>query len=88
MEGWSSLPLIFTNMKSTKQWLNELPDGYRERALKNLNLDDEAASMEEESIIRALNVSFVWYDSPEGHDFWNAVQEHYLEGTPLPPLPA
>jgi len=71
-------------MKTTKEWLQDLPDGYRERALRNLQKATQ--KIEEPSIDEALFGAFEWERTPEGSDFWGAVMRHYKKGTPLPPL--
>lgn len=71
--------------KTIKQWLSELPDGYRERAQANLN--PKWADDESESIHGGIEGGFNWLEAPEGHSFWARVCTHYLYGTPLPPLP-
>ena len=70
--------------KTIQEWLMELPDGYRERALANM--DEEDKNMVKESMSDAINNSFLWSESPEGRNFWEQVDDHYVHGTPLPPL--
>ena len=70
-------------MKTVKEWFNELPDGYRELALKNLNNPEyEAKTMHD-----AISGGFLWLDTNEGRDFWTELESHYMIGTPLPELP-
>jgi len=71
--------------KTVNEWFNELPDGYRGRALNNAHysLINTYDSTMAEAICRA----FSWSGTPEGHDFWSDVKDHYAKGTPLPPLP-
>jgi hypothetical protein len=71
--------------KTVKEWLMELPDGYRERALKNTPkgmLDAKRPTMSE-----AIHGAFIWLSTRENYDFWSAVHDHYAYDTPLPPLP-
>lgn len=70
-------------MKTIEQWLNELPDGYRERALENV--DKDKLNYPTESMRSAL-VTFTWSSSKEGYYFWNAVWNFYRKPL-LPPLP-
>ncbi len=70
-------------MKTVKEWLEELPDGYRERALGQM-LDADRVVY---SMAHALTRSLSWISSNEGFDFWSDVRNHYLYGLPLPPLP-
>lgn len=67
-------------------WLNTLPDGYRERALKNrLACRDECPAL---SASGALATAFQWDESPEGRAFWEKVCDALR--SPLyafPPLP-
>ena len=71
--------------KTIKEWLTELPEGYRERALANTI--EGVLKMCEVSMAQALYGSFVWGGTPEGLDFWVDVKNHYATSTPLPPLP-
>ena len=74
------------NMEKTiKEWLEELPEGYRERALNNLR--KVAINWHEPTMVGAITGAFLWVESPEGLDFWADVKNHYATGTPLPPLP-
>ena len=71
--------------KTVKQWLEELPDGYRERALRQcsvLLLKEDVISM-----YKALGFMNSYDSTHEGRDFWDEVRMHYVTGQPLPPLP-
>ena len=72
-----------TEPTTVREWLEQLPDGYRERALEQCDCLDERCT----SMSMALIIFSVWEDTQEKFRFWNAVDEHYTEGTPLPPLP-
>ena len=53
-------------MKTVKEWLQELPDGYRERALAQcLNCDVLVESLDG-AIARMIS----WEHTMEGEDFW------------------
>lgn len=69
--------------KTVRQWLKELPDGYRERAIEQSFFLDT----EEPSIERCITRCIIWEATIEGSKFWKQVHEHYLQGTPLPKLP-
>ena len=76
-------------MKTIREWLNELPDGYRELALANepkrKSLFDNT---KESDMASAIASAFLWSKSKEGMPFWSAVQDHFDEmAPPLPPLP-
>lgn len=64
-------------MKTTKEWLNELPHPLNEMAIENVRnhresiLDDECSQMS-----YAVN-SFDWMGSPQGHDFWSEIYDYY-----------
>ncbi len=75
-----------SNMEKTiKEWLEELPDGYRERAI--VNTEEGMLDASRSTLLDAIYGAFIWEDSPEGHWFWKDVFDHYAKGTPLPPLP-
>lgn len=64
-------------MKTVKQWLEELPEEYREKALKNAY--PEMLNYQFESQEQALPNSFGWSYSPEGFDYWNNLYESLLK---------
>jgi len=71
--------------KTIKEWLMELPDGYREMALENMY--EENKSIVVRNMEDAINRAFTWEESQEGDVFWLAVYNHYFISRPLPPLP-
>jgi hypothetical protein len=71
--------------KTIKEWFNELPEGYRERAIKNTQesrMNNIWPTMSE-----AIYGAFNWSLAPERFNFWICVHDHYEKGTPLPPMP-
>src|SRR5690554_1279010 len=62
-------PDTMTKEKEIREWLEELPDGYRERALKNYY------GLPARSLPYAILNAFTWRDTPEKHKFWNAVAD-------------
>jgi hypothetical protein len=64
-------------------WLERLPDGYRERAIEQYDYNKGVL----DSMADAIMFGLTWDETNEGNDFWLAVHNHYLNGTPLPPLP-
>ena len=72
--------------KTIKEWLEELPDGYRERALNHAANNTRELAIEK-SIDGALAGGFVWKETLEGKEFWHDVAMHYSSDLPLPPLP-
>ena len=71
--------------KTIKEWFNELPDGYRERAL--CNLKEPECEWIVEYMDDALCAGFDWNETSEGVGFWAGLCTHYALGTTLPPLP-
>ena len=74
-----------------RHWLNQLPDGYRERALASADdvIDTELEWFEHASLVASsLCQAFAWCDSPEGDEFWRAVVASLNGEGSLPPLPA
>ncbi len=57
-------------MKTVREWLNELPEEIRERAIRNA----EASGWVNAGCMRAgdaIGCAFHWKGSPEGELFWN-----------------
>jgi len=75
-------------LEACKHYLNKLPDGYRERALSQI--DEEVVHIKPspyKSVNDAVACFCHWDTTKEGEDFWGDVYEHYEFGNPLPPLP-
>lgn len=68
--------------KTIREWLETLPDGYRERALANTPRPDREFDTFEE----ALDEAFIWHFSPEKYAFWRTVASFMRGHSSLPPL--
>ena len=58
-------------MKPRKEWFSLLPPDVEKMALENTKeskLNDKCSSLG-----FALLDAFIWKNSPQGHDFWNAI---------------
>lgn len=71
-------------MKTIKEWLMELPDWYRELALK---YENGAFQEDAESMLDALHGFIPRKKTNETPIFWYKVLKHYEEWAYLPPLP-
>lgn len=56
-------------MKTIEEYLNELPQPYKQQAL--INMEAEEATSLEKDLKDALQFAFVWKESPEGFDYWD-----------------
>lgn len=56
-------------MKTVKQWLEELQEPYRTKALNNLV--SMWADYEVESMYDAIQEAFFWSRTDEGFNYWN-----------------
>lgn len=77
-------------MKSAIEFLRELPEGYRELALDAVEKWPLKPHVSVGTIPSAICTSFVINGRNEIKQwapFWHAVIDHYLSGSPLPPLP-
>jgi len=76
-------------MSSIEFYLTALPAGYRERALANFQSQFEYFKIKKEvsSSWVALEYAFTWSETPEGHDFWEALTNWLEHGGVKPPLP-
>ena len=61
--------------KTIEQWLQELPEPFREQAMSNMGPNE--AEKEVEYISVALGRGFYWHDTDEGWDYWNSLHHHY-----------
>lgn len=73
-------------MKTVKEWLQELPDGYRERALANLPTYSGGLLVDAQH--RAVRKLRFWSETKEGYKFWASVVSYLMgECSEFPPLP-
>jgi hypothetical protein len=70
--------------KTIKDWLKELPDGYRELAMK---YENNHWVYECYSMAFAIMAFKDWQHTDEDTQFWVSVYRHYDVKTELPPLP-
>src|SRR5690625_3421781 len=73
--------------KTIREWLEELPDGYRELALKNYDPEYCDTGVNIIDLAGAVMWGFSWEDTPEGQVFWDAVWGWAIGKGGLPPLP-
>lgn len=60
-------------MKTIKEWLSELPEPYKTKALANAS---KAVLKEEEpDLNQALRAAFIWETAPEGKVYWDNVTD-------------
>ena len=69
--------------EALRYYLNELPEGYRERAL--IQVKNVTALVD--SIIDAIREFRDWTETKEGRQFWSQVYRHYLNPNKFPTLP-
>jgi len=71
--------------KQIIEWFAELPDGYRELAIKNCTNPDRVVDKMNYAIDYGITS---WKDTPEGFYFWESVSDHFIDPSyPIPPLP-
>lgn len=56
--------------------LHSLPDGWRERALRNCRCHTRTS---DGTLSEALNGAFTWSPTPEGGDAWRVLCERYSD---------
>lgn len=63
------------NMKTVKQWLEELPEPIRTQAFENNRLQDRVYSLEVKvpSLSSAILLAFKWHGTDEGHHYWDNI---------------
>jgi hypothetical protein len=61
--------------KKVKNWLTQLQEPERSKAINNTICPDVYAVCLAEAIAGAFN----WENTPEGHEYWEAIFQKYLE---------
>lgn len=67
--------------KTVREWLETLPDGYRENALKNLN--DRLTDTRFDNPRDALEYAFRWDETPQGTAYWYSVHSWLCKAYPV-----
>lgn len=75
-------------VEAVKYFLNQMPDGYRERALSQMSENSIAAMQRPKDMKDAIVAFNRWAKTKEGEEFWDKVFRHYKSIVPLPPLPS
>jgi hypothetical protein len=65
-------------MKTIKEWLNELPEDIKVRAIKNT--EDDILNAPALSLEVVICGAFQWYGTPEGVEFWAGVRDKAIAG--------
>lgn len=60
--------------KLIREWLQQLPEPYREKALANFALEKERQDSTASSIALALAGAFSWGMTVEGYEYWAELQ--------------
>lgn len=69
--------------KTVREWLNELPEPIRTRAMKNED-GDFTNLVIVDTLQEAINLSFFWKDTTEDIDYWGLVSDgNYSEACAL-----
>lgn len=66
--------------KTIREFLEELEEPFRSQALHNLGSQDSQyggtiSNSESQDIPSALSEGFIWFHSPEGHEYWEDLQD-------------
>ena len=66
-------------MKTIREWLESLPEPYRSQALENMDNYRRPYAPEAHSshgnLEEALMAAFLWYDTPQGREYWENVSQ-------------
>jgi hypothetical protein len=66
-------------MKTVFEWMQEIPEPHRAKAIKNISNGVFIRGTKVSSITAAIKTAFWWAKSPEGHYYWKAVSNR-LQG--------
>jgi hypothetical protein len=61
-------------MKTIQEWLNELPEDVRDKAIANTDKDLLEINLYNR-LSHALEGAFVWALTPEGWDYWDKIHD-------------
>lgn len=91
-EPWAPWPKMppYKPKKTTIEWLEMLPDGYRERAIEQCCQDQK--TKQQKGLPYAVLAFEGWNKTDEGDDFWSSVylainEDNTVNHDKLPPLP-
>ena len=61
--------------KSVKEWLEELPEEIRDKAISNTKAALLEENAKDDSLKGAIAGAFIWGETPEGHKYWQEIFE-------------
>lgn len=76
-----------THKEKAIELLSQMPEPYKTWALENIEWHPLEMRKEPNTVWEAVDDSFIWRETLQGHRFWERVYEHYTDGSPLPELP-
>ena len=66
-----------SNMKTIREWLEELPEPYRTQAIYNVIHDDDPVDLDSEfftdNVAEVICSTFVWSGTEQGIDYWSDI---------------
>jgi hypothetical protein len=72
-------------MKTIREWLNELPDEIKDRAIRNAEVGGwNALELSSKNEAGALDNAFDWSSTPERYRFWSEWKKWLIHGGPKP----
>ena len=74
-------------VEAVKYFLNQLPDGYRERALAQVDEERVNSRSIVKDVVTSIDCFNIWDRTKEGSKFWERVFDHYSNPTKYPTLP-
>jgi hypothetical protein len=69
-------------MKTAREWFKELPDDIEKMAVENAEKCPDGIIIDDrifEDLSDAIEGSFTWIETPQGHDFWQNVYDQHCE---------
>lgn len=64
-------------MKTRRQWFDSLPEPYRKQCHENLPANRRNEDYEFPDLYACLSSSFVFSQTPQGHDYWKNIIHNY-----------
>jgi hypothetical protein len=71
--------------KTRRELLMELKPEHAQLAIQNVLNEEDSEYLDSigmtQDLRMLLNMVFIWHETPEGHDFWKAIEDEIIEGT-------
>ena len=66
--------------KTIEEWFEYLPNDIKQKAINNIEKGNNISNRSVKSLEQAIDASFNWKGTDEGHDYWREISNNAYKG--------